>query len=343
MDGVAELDSLTVYNLVDNEVDSLSAACACCFDPSSGITYRNEWSRMIPRKKALAIGPDTVCGAHGLSLLLVAEKDGKDRYLLFDAGPSPQTFEDNVRKLYVDVTPIEHFVLSHYHIDHSGGMRSAVPMIAKARAAAGLPPPVVDLHPNYPDSRGFPRGDGSVLCFAPENPSFSEIEEMGGVVCASSAPRAVCDGCFFVSGEIPRHTSYENGLPGQVSKRGGRWEDDGLMLDERYVAAKIKGGGVVVFSACSHAGIVNVCRDAVAKAGAGSQLFGVMGGFHLAGGSGNDPLVTQTVRDLVKLNPSVIFPGHCTGWRAKMALEMAFSGKVQPAVVGGEYVFSASG
>ena len=29
------------------------------------------------------------------------------------------------------------------------------------------------------------------------------------------------------------------------------------------MAAKIKNGGLVVFSSCSHAGIINVCKDAV--------------------------------------------------------------------------------
>ena len=50
-----------------------------------------------------------------------------------------------------------------------------------------------------------------------------------------------------------------------------------------------------------------------------------------------------TVADMVKLDPKVIFPGHCTGWKAKMALTRAFpDDRVQPAVVGGKYVFSAS-
>lgn len=34
----------------------------------------------------------------------------------------------------------------------------------------------------------------------------------------------------------------------------GPWESDEEIADERYVAASVKGKGVVVFSACSHAG-----------------------------------------------------------------------------------------
>ena len=38
--------------------------------------------------------------------------------------------------------------------------------------------------------------------------------------------------------------------------------NDDSIDKERYVAVKVKGAGVVVFSSCSHAGIVNVCRHA---------------------------------------------------------------------------------
>ena len=37
------------------------------------------------------------------------------------------------------------------------------------------------------------------------------------------------------------------------------------IMDERYVAVDVLGKGLVIFSACSHAGIVNVVRDAIAE------------------------------------------------------------------------------
>lgn len=41
----------------------------------------------------------------------------------------------------------------------------------------------------------------------------------------------------------------------------GVWEDDPLILDERYVAVNLRGKGPIIFSACSHAGIINVLTD----------------------------------------------------------------------------------
>ena len=332
---------------MDNETDSLSSACACCADPLSGIKYCSEISQSVPRTFKVDMAA-TCCAAHGLSLLLVTSTKNDDgteekHSCLFDAGPHPSTFAENAKKLCVDLSSIERIVLSHYHADHSAGLRSAVPLVAEARKAAGLPPPVVDLHEANPEVRGIQFPNGKIATMEPREPTFDEFKSMGGEVAASSEAHTICDGSFFVSGEIPRLTEYEAGLPGHMTKLPGEdWAADPLIMDERYVAVHVKNGGLVVFSACSHAGIVNVCKDAVARGG-GLPLFGVMGGFHLAGGPGVEGRVGATVADLRELNPSVIFPGHCTGWKAKMALAQAFPDRVQPAVVGGKYVFERAG
>ena len=39
-----------------------------------------------------------------------------------------------------------------------------------------------------------------------------------------------------------------------MQEEGGSWERDPLVLDERFVAVRVKGRGAVVLSACSHAG-----------------------------------------------------------------------------------------
>ena len=54
-------------------------------------------------------------------------------------------------------------------------------------------------------------------------------------------------------------------------------------MDERFLAVNVKDKGImVVFTACSHAGVVNVLRHA-AEVFEGIPLYAVMGGFHLAG------------------------------------------------------------
>ncbi|NIR60244.1 MAG: MBL fold metallo-hydrolase, partial [Gammaproteobacteria bacterium] len=148
------------------------------------------------------------------------------------------------------------------------------------------------------------------------------------------------DGTVLVSGEIPRVTGYEHGLPKQVCRdEQGNWVPDPLVLDERYLCVDVKDHGIVVFSACSHAGIVNVLTDAAETFGT-ENLYAVMGGLHLSG-PGHEPLIEPTVADIGRFGLQRIVPGHCTGWRATHALVNAFGDTVIPEAVGQTHRFGA--
>ena len=85
---------------------------------------------------------------------------------------------------------------------------------------------------------------------------------------------------FFLSGEIPRVTPYEKGFPGHMrrSEDGKSWEPDPLIMDERFLATHVKDKGIVVFTACSHAGVVNVLKHA-RTCFPSAPLYAVAGGF----------------------------------------------------------------
>ena len=101
---------------------------------------------------------------------------------------------------------------------------------------------------------------------------------------------------FYLSGEIPRVTSYETGLQNHVRRNAnGEWEADPLIMDERFLAVAVKGKGVVVFTACSHAGVVNVLTHA-RECFPDQKLYAVMGGFHLSGET--ERCIPETVRDI---------------------------------------------
>ena len=136
---------------------------------------------------------------------------------------------------------------------------------------------------------------------------------------------------------IDRVTAYETGLVGHHSFRGDECESDPLIMDERFLAAHVRGRGVSVLSACSHAGVVNACLGAM-TAYPDTPIDVVLGGYHLAG-KAMEVRINDTVRDLLeRIDPSVLAPGHCTGWRAKAALSAAFApGRYAPSVVGSRF------
>ena len=65
---------------------------------------------------------------------------------------------------------------------------------------------------------------GRVVGGLPDDPTFERIEALGGVVERYAEGHAVAGGTVWVSGEIPRVTHFEGGLPSGV-----RWveKEDG--------------------------------------------------------------------------------------------------------------------
>jgi 7,8-dihydropterin-6-yl-methyl-4-(beta-D-ribofuranosyl)aminobenzene 5'-phosphate synthase len=49
--------------------------------------------------------------------------------------------------------------------------------------------------------------------------------------------------------------------------------------------------------------------------------------------------IESTVIDLKKLDPAVLMPGHCSGWRAKFAIEKHMPGSMVPCTVGSRIAF----
>ncbi|KAI2473331.1 Metallo-hydrolase/oxidoreductase [Annulohypoxylon bovei var. microspora] len=334
---LAEVDSLTIQAIVNDEIDQISPS------PHPAIKHSQSFmgapltpfaADAQPGGAKLQMRMDTLCcGAHGLSLLITVTKDGKSHTLLFDAGPEEAVWERNVTRLGLDPSAIERIVLSHWHRDHSGGILSAVRMIEGAKKSLeNAEKVVVDLHPDRPEYRGVKINQ--IVSLEPD-PTFAEVEEAGAAVFKSGEVHTALDDTFLVSGAIPRQTAYEGGIRGGVRLNArGEWETDELIMDERLVMCNLKGRGLVVFTGCSHAGVVNVSRHAM-ELGGGAPLYTVVGGYHLADGSPEK--LRCSLQDLKALEPKVLMPGHCTGWRFKVAIEKEMPGCMAPIFGGTKY------
>ena len=325
--GLRQVDELEVQVLVDNVTDSLSTV-------PQGVIH--EWGHLRESGDFVLSGEALCCAAFGLSLVITARVGSASRVLLFDAGPEAYAFARNGERLKIAFGNVGAIVLSHGHWDHAGGLVEAVHKVVSSNG--GKP---VDCHvnPGMFVTRAAQLPDGRYLPFK-DIPSAEALTDAGAVVVNSPEPRLLLDDLFFLSGEIPRVTPYERGMPRHMKKSpdGTSWEPDPLILDERYVAARIKDKGIIVFTACSHAGVVNVLKDA-SNVFADVPLYGVMGGFHLSG-AGPEAIIPETVNDIRAFGLKRIMPGHCTGWRAVSALSSVFDGDVLvPCAVGRKFQF----
>lgn len=325
--GLKPVDSLEVSVLVDNVVDPLSTV-------PKGVTGE----QAVLRAKGLMVssGHARCCANHGLSLVITARIGSDIQILLFDAGPEAYTLARNGSRLGTPFGEVGGIVLSHGHWDHAGGLPEALRLVLSANGAKPVP---FHVNPGMFLTRGMKQPNGVVV---PAEPVMNpvDLQRRGAAIVNSPDSRLIMEQMFYLSGEIPRVTPYERGLPPHV-KLGhddASWEPDPLILDERYVAVHVKGKGAVVFTACSHAGVINVLTDAKKVLG-DVPLYAVMGGFHLSGAE-VEAIIPDTIRDFGSFNLKRIVPCHCTGWRALNALAQVYKEDVLvPSAVGRQFSF----
>ncbi len=322
------VESVEIQILVDNTTDSLSTVPDFVETEFAGLGRR--------RKGTWVLGGSCLCcGAHGLSCLITVRQGSASRTLLFDSGPEDRVFEQNVSRLGVELGIVDAIVLSHGHFDHGGAMLRALQLIRDRNSGKTV---TYYAHPDMFRTRAAKMPDGSMRLLE-DVPGADTLSAFGAEVVNTREPQVLMDGMAFVSGEIPRVTAFEKGLPGQHRKTldGKGWELDELVLDERFVAVNVAGKGMIVLTACSHAGVVNVLKHARTLF-SDVPLYGVLGGFHLTGS--NERIIPDTVEAMREFDLKVIAPGHCTGWRAVNALTSAFGDRrLAPLAVGKRYSF----
>ncbi|KAF2474070.1 uncharacterized protein BDR25DRAFT_385522 [Lindgomyces ingoldianus] len=230
------LDSLEIVVIVNDELDIISHSPNPTVETTGsfmGIPLTSLQNPKVHGGATKQMRMDSICcGAHGLFLMITVPSGDAKNVLLFDARIEAGVFEKNVKRLLTDLGAVEHIHLSHYHRDHSGGLFKAIRMINNANPSREKA--IIDVHPNRPDFRGNDAGFPIIL---EPDPSSDEIELAGGILNKSCDAHMVMNNTLFISGEIPRVTHYENGIPGGIRLDPiiGKWLKDEDIMEERFV------------------------------------------------------------------------------------------------------------
>jgi 7,8-dihydropterin-6-yl-methyl-4-(beta-D-ribofuranosyl)aminobenzene 5'-phosphate synthase len=327
MQRLRPVDQLVVDIVVDNLSDNYSSKPA---------HISPEFNNVMAAGATEISGSTLCCAQLGLALVLTAHVGDHRHTLLFDAGPEGPLFLRNCRNLGISLADVEAIAISHGHWDHMGALVDALDHITAHNKGRQVP---CHVNPGMFLERAATLTTGHIAPFQLV-PSPEALAAHGSQVVNSREPRLLLDDCFYVSGEIPRVSSFEKGRPDHLCRRfpGEPWEPDPLIMDERYVAVHVRHKGVIIFSACSHAGIVNVLLNA-RQTFPDVPLYGVLGGLHLAGAA-MERLIPDTVAYLRQFELQQIMPAHCTGWRALHALLNEFGESVvRPCAVGSRLTF----
>ena len=75
--------------------------------------------------------------------------------------------------------------------------------------------------------------------------SKQAIEEAGFRVVEEAGPSFLLDGAVLVTGEIPRVTEYEQGMPAHEVQEGGGWVNEPLILDDQSIVLNLRDRGML--------------------------------------------------------------------------------------------------
>jgi len=256
---------------------------------------------------------DLPLAEHGFSAMITLESGGRERRVLFDTGMTPSGLVENMRRLGYSPKDIEAIVLSHGHFDHTTGMDGLMRTLGRTN----LP---VFLHPEAWSRRRIVLPGREP--FEIPTASKSAIQGAGFEIIEEKQPSFLLDRSLLITGEVDRTTDFEKGFPIHQAKRNGDWQPDPLILDDQAAILNVRDKGLIVLTGCGHAGIVNILRYA-RKLTSVHRIYAVIGGFHLSGPL-FEPIIPLVCDALTELEPQVIVPAHCTGWKAVHALAARF-------------------
>lgn len=246
-----------------------------------------------------------LCGEAGLSFLI----ETADWKILFDTGLSG-LFLTNAEKMGISLRDLDFLILSHGHIDHTGGLATL------ARHLAGPTP--LGTSSRVPELIAHSR------CFWPKEKegrmNGSAVSEEAArrqfPVRLSDTPVWITDDLIFL-GEIPRRFAFEQTDPGsrKIHRPDGIIAPDDLR-DDSALAFR-SDAGLVIITGCSHAGICNITEYA-REVCEERRVADIIGGLHLL--SPEPKRFQKTGKYLNRLHLNALHACHCTSLPAKLAL-----------------------
>jgi 7,8-dihydropterin-6-yl-methyl-4-(beta-D-ribofuranosyl)aminobenzene 5'-phosphate synthase len=258
-------------------------------------------------------------GEWGFSALV--EVDGQ--CVLFDAGFHPETVLNNARGLNVDLSCVTDIVLSHFHGDHNGGLRS---LLADVRTKNPDAMGRIHVAEGFFLSRRWPgKGDmegNKMIATRKEleaaNVKFLEYSEATEILPA-----------VWVTSPITR-THSEKTYPKAVKVNiDGQWVED--YVPESQGLTVVTAHGPIVLLGCGHSGSVNLLEQ-VQKTIQNHSIHALMGGMHLF--AADDQTLGWTSDRLRDIGIQNLMAGHCTGIEPLMRLRTGLGLNRRTAVVG---------
>ncbi len=252
------------------------------------------------------VGRRVGLGEHGFSALIETDHGN----YLFDTGRGESVIRNSL-ELKKDLRTVKKIFLSHGHYDHTGGL----PEVLKLRGEAD-----VHAHPNvFLDRVHRVEENGKeTKRFVGIPFKRSYLESLGANFILNQDFFAIDEG-IFLTGEVPRKTSFEKLDPTLFAEIDGKTAPD-LFLDDQSLVLDTRRGLLVILG-CAHSGVINILNHVTQKTGK-DRFYGIVGGTHL------DFLAPEQLEESIKalkmMEIEKIGASHCTGMTGAFRLHQAF-------------------
>jgi len=289
-----EVDKVEILTVLDNTIDLLMAG--------------TEQVKRFPLPPD-ALTRESLVAEHGFAALVTATSGNMSESLLFDAGLSKNGLIHNMDVMEIRPKELHAIVLSHGHADHTQGLMGMLERVGSRKM------PLL-LHPDAFLERKLLFPDGHEINLPP--PDRRLLSQDGIELIEERGPSFILSGLVLVTGQIHRATPFEQGFPIHYARIADQWQQDPSIHDDQAVVLHVKNKGLVILTGCGHAGAINTIRYAQELTGV-QKVYAVIGGLHLTGAL-FERIIPPTIAALKELNPALIVPAHCTGWKATHAI-----------------------
>ena len=245
-------------------------------------------------------------GEHGFSAFIETDRGT----YLFDTGGGPSVVKNSL-SLGKDLRTVQKIFLSHGHYDHTGGL----PEVLKIKGRVD-----VHAHPHvFLDRIAILKEDGKETKRFVGIPYKKGYLESLGANFIMNTDFAEVERGMFLTGEVPRKTSFEKPDSRLFSEIEGKTEPD-IFLDDQSLTIESEKGSILVLG-CAHSGMINIINHVIHKTGK-EKFYAILGGTHL------DFLTPEqleaSIQALNELDMGKIGVSHCTGMRAAFRLNLEF-------------------